>query len=817
MLMNINAAKCFLTSITVAPLATALKPDIISCTRTVRVSEHQAHLTTPLHHYKTSHDSIRSSMRIVSSKTLLLAVITVMSCFVPAIFVAGQAGPPSGPVVCGNVNPTCTAVGNTCTLYSSRPTQALRCGRCANRNDGCGIVCEESADQTGCTAETFTCAKVATEGGFGITQPCGTTSLFAAADALQQPAVFTANASNILAITLTVRLRTLNATVFSFQSRLFCYTWQGAERCTAPGPTFKLHPGDRLIVTLVNALPAEGSHQTTSAANTMRLPNTINFHTHGLHVSPRQDNVMPKVASGASRVYDIQMPASHAPGLHWYHSHMHGSSALHVLGGMVGAMIVENANGTSSPGFTAFDAMASSVLAVTHHPMCSCNPTSDPFAMRSIPHLMAMTGDTTALNYVAANGRSEQDVLLINGQYQPRTTMSVGEWKRFDLLNSVADVFLELEVRDAVAGGGANQGNMYTYAADGVMLSEPRRTDVALVAIGGRVGLMLKFDAAGTYYLQSNPKKRATDYEGGFAQNLLTIVVSAASATMTQPSWTSAQLTRPSYLRSLLTSTVDASFETGVDQTGVTAPAGGWLGIGTNCTGECGGRGGDCTVSDLNKFAKCAHVPFPGMLTPYRFAAPVCSRVEWTINGRGATPHPLHLHAFHFQIVSSPSAATNEGWGKPGDWRDTWPALSGKSVLRFQANRYTGAVMIHCHYLMHEDMGMMDRIWIGKPGSSACTATSLTSNCDSVVPAEAFAEEFAADSPVECSATSGATVTAGPSATSGATVTAGPLDGSTTGTTIAPNSPRSAAHNTLTASSATVACASLLLLHAMLS
>ena len=61
-------------------------------------------------------------------------------------------------------------------------------------------------------------------------------------------------------------------------------------------------------------------------------------------------------------------------------------------------------------------------------------------------------------------------------------------------------------------------------------------------------------------------------------------------------------------------------------------------------------------------------------------------------------------------------------WGEVGDWRDTIPALSGTTQVRYALDRYGGFIMLHCHFLYHEDHGMMDRIWTG-PDTSSCTAS----------------------------------------------------------------------------------------------
>lgn len=103
------------------------------------------------------------------------------------------------------------------------------------------------------------------------------------------------------------------------------------------GPTLELKPGDTLSLTLVNELGAESG---AMAHNLMHFPNTTNLHTHGLHVDPLVDTVFISVAPGQSRTYVYKVPADHAPGLHWYHAHAHGSSTYVVMGGQQGVITV---------------------------------------------------------------------------------------------------------------------------------------------------------------------------------------------------------------------------------------------------------------------------------------------------------------------------------------------------------------------------------------------------------------------------------------------------------------------------------------------
>ena len=113
---------------------------------------------------------------------------------------------------------------------------------------------------------------------------------------------------------------------------------------------------------------------------------------------------------------------------------------------------------------------------------------------------------------------------------------------------------------------------------------------------------------------------------------------------------------------------------------------------------------------------------------PYRHVGKACDVEDLVIQGRGATPHPIHIHVNHFQVIES-TANSNDFryWGEAGDWRDTMPALSGATRVRYVLDKYGGNIMMHCHFLMHEDVGMMDRIWVEPSDASdslRCTATS---------------------------------------------------------------------------------------------
>jgi len=139
-----------------------------------------------------------------------------------------------------------------------------------------------------------------------------------------------------------------------------------------PGPTFRLKTGEKLELKIFNELPPsdpapppyneiDNCHM-LMALNVPGCFNTTNLHTHGLHASPKTTG--PDIKDGISsddvtvrippkndlmdddgwpseRPYCVWLPDFHAPGTHWYHAHVHGSTAIQLVNGLAGALIVE--------------------------------------------------------------------------------------------------------------------------------------------------------------------------------------------------------------------------------------------------------------------------------------------------------------------------------------------------------------------------------------------------------------------------------------------------------------------------------------------
>lgn len=133
------------------------------------------------------------------------------------------------------------------------------------------------------------------------------------------------------------------------------------------GTRLQLTPGDTLKIRLVNRLPVVTDSAWATLPHRWYLTlNPVNIHTHGMLVSPRMPSVddptygdsvfiltfnpkngPPRADSmihGDMRFnytdYRIKVPASHPPGLYWFHPHTHGLSVNQLTAGMSGVITV---------------------------------------------------------------------------------------------------------------------------------------------------------------------------------------------------------------------------------------------------------------------------------------------------------------------------------------------------------------------------------------------------------------------------------------------------------------------------------------------
>jgi FtsP/CotA-like multicopper oxidase with cupredoxin domain len=517
---------------------------------------------------------------------------------------------------------------------------------------------------------------------------------------------FTPDVDGVTTVTLTVDAVRIDIPgAVSFTTR--AYHWNGVPQF--PGPTLVLKAGGKLRLTLVNNLEDDSALDATKAANTFRHANTTNVHTHGLHVDPAIDSIFRHASpAGGTVEYDLPIPESHAPGMHWYHSHSHGSSTMHIMGGLVGAMYVD---------WQERDNIPAALQALTHHRLVmqmlnfapetannggvfqSCYPAQpyfNPFKTYSFSQLEEESG-----SLLFSNPTYETDqrfFYLINGQYVPTVTMNPGESRLFQLVYAAGSKNPAL-----IFPSGCTAQNI---AFDGVYFNgAPRTVTFLQLIVASRVEFVLTCASAGTHAVTymingdiNNP--RTTGGSPLFYINAAGGTV--ASATLPA---TLASITRPSYLSDLQGSgvTIDTTHTVTLNQGGH-PDCQFILGQGTDCAFTPGGPPASQT--------KCQSEVFRGQrgldAADHVYTMKVGQTAEWTLYGAGNTPHPLHIHVNHYQIQSySGTDAVLNHWVHAGDWRDTIPVLDGTLKIRFVADEIHGETVMHCHELSHEDRGLM--------------------------------------------------------------------------------------------------------------
>ncbi|HEX8137922.1 MAG TPA: multicopper oxidase domain-containing protein [Pyrinomonadaceae bacterium] len=495
-----------------------------------------------------------------------------------------------------------------------------------------------------------------------------------------------------------------------------------------PGPTFKVKAGDQLNILLDNQLGPNpgGSLDFCGQPNEMSNPhcfNTTNLHTHGLHVSPlsiygngnnnpptqASDDVLVDVKPKTQQQYCIQLPSFHAPGTHWYHAHKHGSAALQLANGLCGALIVEEPDDQK-------------ILKVGHKDYVWLIQE----VLQNADAQLIYTTPAPASNF------------LVNGQLSPQLTMLSGEIQRWRFINGTGTPrgLCQLQLLSATG----NQQIMKLIAMDGISFygKAPQSVTEINMGAGNRADVLVQL-TAGTYKLVRNNYPWGGG--GSATQVLATITVASTTVDMKMPDVIPG--TRPAYLQPI--TTVDPTPTTvmfAALQPGTTTPAPqspAWANSvcksfpqppthPTNIPFKPPPPSTANLQPGLNVVNCKEYTPPPAPNAPPgdwdMFKPKLNSAQRWLLSNGGGSTHPFHVHVNPFQV---------EGWkidpSGPDDptnwmWLDTVPILlpgpndpppppwfQNKQVaIRTRFLTYYGRYVLHCHILVHEDLGLMANI-----------------------------------------------------------------------------------------------------------
>lgn len=444
-----------------------------------------------------------------------------------------------------------------------------------------------------------------------------------------------------------------------------------------PGPTLRVLPGDTLQVRLVNELPPNTEEACPPPdPNIPHCFNTTNLHTHGLHVSPLppSDDVFLHLEPGQEFPICVVLPDFHAPGTYWYHAHKHGSTALQLVNGLAGALIVADRPGHAPVPdardrvFVLQEIIGDRIREALYQEFDVEEPADGP------SDVYTCTGGSPC----------SEELFTINGCYRPTISMRPGEVQRWRFINATATPrgYTKLQV---VATTSEFQHCL--IAVDGIYLPEPRLVGEWLLPPGGRADFMMRFPHAGTYQLLRVPIQGQCEN-----QVLADVVVDGPFLNMSCPATLPAQ---PPYLETITDEQWRAAggVERNLTFDIVTDPQ-------VPCSRKFLINGKSFDPNRIDQSIKLGAIE------------------RWNVTNTGPASHPFHIHVNPFQVIEIGGVPIPE---EKRFWQDTVdlpPFTTVSFYSRFQT--FHGRFVLHCHILNHEDWGMMQNVEVVGDGEPPC-------------------------------------------------------------------------------------------------
>lgn len=507
-----------------------------------------------------------------------------------------------------------------------------------------------------------------------------------------------------------------------------------------PGPTIMIKAGDQLKVTLDNQLPPNpgGSLDLCGQPNEMSNPhcfNSTNLHFHGLHVSPMSiygngnnkpptlasDDVLIDVKPGSTQQYCIQLPSFHAPGTHWYHAHKHGSAALQLANGLCGALVVDEPD----------------------------DQKIIPWAHKDYIWLMQELLPNTDAQLIYTPGGAQASQFYINGQYQPTMTMLSGEIQRWRFINGTGTprglcqlALVKCGAADCSTSAQDVPQTMYLIAMDGISFygKSPQPVTALNFVAGNRADFLVQLMQPGRYKVMKNlfpwggPGQKIQPQVLGYI-NVLPYKGTASVRDIpdTIPG------TPPNYLKPIIEFKPNAA-------TANFAAVPPFVAWNTVCPGVPQPPAHPAGLMPGFNVINCKeYMPPSSSNAPPEpndmFQPKLNTSEQWILQNSAGSTHPFHVHVNPFQVENM--KIDPNGPDDPTNWMflDTVPNLPSTGLVPTPANGtpappwykvvggkgqvqirtrfadYYGRYVMHCHILVHEDMGMMANIYVLNDGS----------------------------------------------------------------------------------------------------
>lgn len=501
-----------------------------------------------------------------------------------------------------------------------------------------------------------------------------------------------------------------------------------------PAPTLRVHTGDTLRIKIVNGLPP--NPPTTEPAHHLRYPNSTNLHTHGLHVTPGLvapgifgdfvvDDPDMGVHPGESRQHEFKIGPDHPAGAYFYHPHLHGATAIQMGSGMSGMLIISGAINEQVPEIAA----ARERVFVFQRPIVDKDGTLENFGQM-------------------ADFPANETNFLCNGMRIPRLLMKSGEVQNWHMVNAgifnILNIVLEKHTLNLYSQDGNPRANLKPIGDAG--------PEGVVIAPGNRASVLVKAGAPGLYKVKTLAFQMGGSANSpvGAPQNILPedivaevfvtddvknmslptrpLPVPAALAPITDQELAAAGGLKRNIVFRAVNNPPDANF----NKPPVTdPPANASVHPGDELAdwvfNSNGPRGSPTTIQNtvfgIGSPSGGSASASPGVPTPTSEIIPFQSRralkqtvplgsvEEWTIFNMNVIRHPFHIHVNPIYITKINGKAIEPYWADtialPAEGTPDKPT---SVTFRTRFENFKGLTVLHCHMLVHEDMGMMQAV-----------------------------------------------------------------------------------------------------------
>ncbi len=498
-----------------------------------------------------------------------------------------------------------------------------------------------------------------------------------------------------------------------------------------PAPTLSLDVGDTLRIRMINQLPPNPPDD--EPTRHLRFHNSTNLHTHGLHVDPGilgpdlygdyvMDDPALGVQPGETRQYQYTLRTDHPDGAFWYHPHLHGSSAMQVGSGMAGMLMVRGP--------------------VDQVPEIAA--ARERIFVFQAPFAFGASGTIDSFGQIANNPTAEPDY-LINGVRRPRLVMRSGEVQTWRFLNAAIwkSLNLSLDAHTLYIFGHDGNPRRDLLPSDPIPPDAPGTPEALVLAPGNRASVLVKAGRPGTYYLRTMAFEMGRTSNGGgsiLAEDILAeVVVVEGHRQMFLPGKplpvtpfldpitdeelaAHGGLKRHIYLRAVFNPPPNPS----AGNPPITDPPasqivhpGADIDDWVYSTGQTSidnkvfAIGSDGTRATPQPGPPAEYIPFQSPRALTQLVA-FESVEEWTIFNANNIRHPFHIHVNPMYVVKINGAALDNPY-----WVDTLalpnqgtPGAPTSITFRMRFVHYKGPYVMHCHMLVHEDMGMMQGVTV---------------------------------------------------------------------------------------------------------